>query len=388
MSSTSATLAPPVAKRQQQAHDLVSTHLDRAFHDEELAGLRLATRALLIALVVIAGWLFVWVSPPRLYFLEAILALFALCALVDRRVRSLEPPPVWWPYAVIAVNFALLTFSMVGYDLLFSDISPPQMMLRNGTVVYFFVFIAVVALSYSPQLVIWAGIGGAFSWSIGVYLIVRRPETVTALDHPAGASFDQFLAQHLDPHFVDIDVWTQDVLVMLIVAGILAAGVWRSRQLVVRQAVAARERANLARYFSPRIVDALAQADQPLNTVRHQPVAVLFADVVGFTRLSEQQAPEEVIALLRDLHGRLEAAVFEHEGTLDKYLGDGVMATFGTPTAGPRDAANALACGRAMLASVAAWNRARTSAGAAPVRLSVGIHHGDVVLGDIGSSSL
>jgi len=68
-------------------------------------------------------------------------------------------------------------------------------------------------------------------------------------------------------------------------------------------------------------------------------VAVLFADVIGFTRLSEQQAPEQVIGLLRELHGRLEAAVFEHEATLDKYLGDGVMATFGRPRHSPCEAA-------------------------------------------------
>ncbi|MEM7023496.1 MAG: adenylate/guanylate cyclase domain-containing protein, partial [Pseudomonadota bacterium] len=143
---------------------------------------------------------------------------------------------------------------------------------------------------------------------------------------------------------------------------------------------------NLARYFSPRLVDSLAQSDDPLGAVRTQKVAVLFADVVGFTRLSEQQTPEQVIGLLRGLHERLEAAVFEHRGSLDKYLGDGVMATFGTPSVGPRDAADALECALKMLASVAAWNRTRAAADALPIRLSIGIHYGEVVLGDVGSA--
>src|SRR3546814_15032211 len=76
--------------------------------------------------------------------------------------------------------------------------------------------------------------------------------------------------------------------------------------------------------------------------------------------MTESASPPTVIALLRGLHARLETAVFEHEGTLDKFLGDGVMATFGTPEPGPRDAANALAAGRAMLRTVDEWNRDRS----------------------------
>jgi len=57
----------------------------------------------------------------------------------------------------------------------------------------------------------------------------------------------------------------------------------------------------------------------------------MFVDIVGFTRMAEQQTPEAVVALLRAFHSRLEERVFEHQGTLDKMLGDGLMATFGTP---------------------------------------------------------
>lgn len=217
-------------------------------------------------------------------------------------------------------------------------------------------------------------------------LIVRLPSTLVSHDDLPEMSSDQLLAYRLDPRFVDLDVITQDVIVFLIVAGILAAGVARARRLVLRQAVAARERANLARYFSPRIVDRLARADEPLAAVRAQPVAVLFADIVGFTRMSEEQPPARVITLLRGFHARLEAAVFDHDGTLDKYLGDGVMATFGTPDPSSDDALNALAAARAMLASIDAWNRERQTQGDAPLRLSIGIHYGDVVVGDVGST--
>ncbi len=377
-----ASLSSQLGGRRERVERLVSERLEKAFRAEQRAGLRLATRALLIALAVTALWLFVWVDPPRIYFLEALLALFAACALAYYRWGAGDRP--WQGYAMVALYMALLSFSMVGYDLLFGDVWPPQMMLRNGTFVYFFMFVAVVALSYSPPLVVWAGLAGALAWSLGASLIALAPGTRTGAEHGPDTR-DQALALHLDPRFVDLDVITQDAVVLLIVAGILAAGSWRSRRLVLREAVAARERANLARYFSPRIVDRLAEADEPLSQVRVQPVAVLFADIVGFTHRSEREPPERIVALLRAFHARLEQAVFEHEGTLDKYLGDGVMATFGTPEVGPDDAYNALAAARAMLASIEAWNRERSGPGGEPIQLSIGIHYGEVVLGDIGS---
>jgi hypothetical protein len=85
--------APP---RRAQLEQLVSSRLEPAFRAEELAGLRLATRALLVALALIALWLSAWVVAPRLYFLELILAVFALIALVNYRVARGERPWFWW----------------------------------------------------------------------------------------------------------------------------------------------------------------------------------------------------------------------------------------------------------------------------------------------------
>src|SRR4029453_8142049 len=69
----------------------------------------------------------------------------------------------------------------------------------------------------------------------------------------------------------------------------------------------------------------------------------LFVDLVGFTAWGERATPDEVIALLREFHARMVAAVFAHGGTVDKYLGDGLMVTFGTPHPGERDARRARA---------------------------------------------
>jgi adenylate cyclase len=182
-----------------------------------------------------------------------------------------------------------------------------------------------------------------------------------------------------------VDARVQEVVVFLIVAAILGLGGWRTRQLVVEQAGAARERNNLARHFPPNIVDRLAERDQPLGQVRSQKVAVMFIDIVGFTQFASRHTPDEVVAFLRDFHRRMEQAVFQHQGTLDKFLGDGLMATFGTPEPGPSDALNALNCAREMMQVMDEWNRQRTQTGEETIRLSIGVHYGDVVVGDVGS---
>ena len=82
------TTASLVAEDRQRDEDLVSTRLAKAFRDEELVGLELATRALLIALVVIAIWLFVWIPPPRVYFHEMTLLLFAALSIANYRAQK------------------------------------------------------------------------------------------------------------------------------------------------------------------------------------------------------------------------------------------------------------------------------------------------------------
>jgi adenylate cyclase len=114
-------------------------------------------------------------------------------------------------------------------------------------------------------------------------------------------------------------------------------------------------------------------------------VGVLFADLVGFTTMAEEMTPEEVMALLRDYHGRMEEVVFRHGGCLEKFIGDALLATFGIPDVGPRDATDALACARGMLAALRTWNQERGAAGLPALRMGVGVHYGPVVAGDIGS---
>ena len=159
----------------------------------------------------------------------------------------------------------------------------------------------------------------------------------------------------------------------------------RLRDIEQKRAAAERARANLARYFSPHFAAMLAERDEPLGAVRRQNVAVLFADIVGFTRMAETMAPEAVVTLLRHFHDRMTAQIFACGGSVEKYIGDEIFAVFGIPEPSPEDAAAALRCGQMMLAALAEWNRQRAAEGEPPLAIGIGLNFGPAVLGDVGS---
>lgn len=157
------------------------------------------------------------------------------------------------------------------------------------------------------------------------------------------------------------------------------------RELDQQRADAERARANLSRYFSPNIVDLLAESDEPLGPVRRQQVGVLFVDIVGFTRMAESMAPEAVVAMLREFHERMASQIFACGGTIEKYIGDEIFAVFGLPTPSPHDAVNALKCAALMLKELDAWNAERSRKSELPLGIGIGLNYGPAVMGDVGS---
>jgi adenylate cyclase len=163
------------------------------------------------------------------------------------------------------------------------------------------------------------------------------------------------------------------------------ADIAKLREIDRLRAEAERARSNLSRYFSPNIVEILAAQDEPLGAVRRQIVAVLFVDIVGFTRMAETMAPEAVVTLLRQFHERMTTQIFACGGTVEKYIGDEIFAVFGVPTVTDNDAANALRCADKMIVALARWNEEREAKGEPRLAIGIGLNYGPAVLGDVGS---
>jgi len=162
-----------------------------------------------------------------------------------------------------------------------------------------------------------------------------------------------------------------------------------SRRVVVLVADAVREqrqRERLGRYFSPEVAALLAERGEEEAPAEEREVTILFSDLRGFTALSERLSGPEVVALLNEVDEELVGAVFEHGGTLDKYLGDGIMAYFGAPLATPDHATRGVRCAIAMQDRLTELNRRRVARGEPPLCVGVGVHTGTAVLGDVGAS--
>ena len=361
---------------------------EAALVDSKREGLLLAVQARWVALAVTAVTLPI-INPNRevIYYI-LMLGFFALIGLAQLKVGKVGRSPL--EVFLIICDLALLTFLSVVPNPWSSVHWPIGMQFRFDSFIYFFIFIATATLAYSWRTVLAMGMWTSALWAIAVGWAYLQPESHAALSarvrEAVGADIRLF--EIIDPSSIGFGARFQQVIVFIIVAAILALAVRRSNALLISHAGIERERANLARYFSPNVVDQLSGNDAPLTQVHTQDVAVLFADIVGFTTYADGRDPKEVIGTLRQFHERMETEVFRHGGTLDKYLGDGLMATFGTPFTGDSDALNALRCARGMIASIAELNSERSNRNEPPIQVSVGLHYGQVVLGDIGLNRL
>jgi adenylate cyclase len=362
-------------------------YAEAALANAKREGLLLAVRARWVALAVIGVVTPILVPQWEMLYYEVILALFALIGWAQLQVGEVGRSRR--ELFLLFCDLALMTFVIVVPNPWRAVDWPVAMQFHLGNFSYFFVLLAGATMAYSWRTMFAFGVWTTGLYSIGLLWAWFQPiDPALTARISAAIGGDARLLAVIDPSSMNLPARIQEIMIFLIVAGTLGLAVRRSNNLLLSHASLERERTNLARYFSPTVVQELSKNDEPLKQVRTQNVAVLFVDIVGFTAYADGADPEEVIRTLREFHGLMEHQVFQHGGTLDKYLGDGLMATFGTPFSGNSDAWNGLKCAQAMIAAVAEFNRERERQGAPPIRAGFGLHYGSVMLGDIGAHRL
>ena len=144
---------------------------------------------------------------------------------------------------------------------------------------------------------------------------------------------------------------------------------------------------NYRRFFSPEIGEEIEAGEIVVGREgsKEADVAVLFTDIEGFTKLSEKMDPQDVLDLLSTYQTLMVDAIFQNKGTVDKFIGDAVMANFGTPKSHGNDAQNAFNCGVLMNQKLDKWNEERQAAGLPVIQHRIGIHFGKCVVGNMGS---
>lgn len=143
-------------------------------------------------------------------------------------------------------------------------------------------------------------------------------------------------------------------------------------------------RGTFGRYVSQQVVDQILSGRVELGGTL-QTATVLFADIRGFTAMSERMQPNEVVDLLNDYLENMVQAITAHEGIPDKFIGDGILAVWGVPMACERHEEKAVRAALEMLRQVDELNARRGATGAEPLRIGIGIHAGELIAGNIGS---
>ncbi len=237
-----------------------------------------------------------------------------------------------------------------------------------------FLFLAHAAIRYHPALVIHTAV-----LFIGGWLVVLAAFDWLNLDGLASGGLAAG-AMHGPSHGVAVRL-----AIVALTAAVLAFVVARKHQLRLSNIVASRMRSNLAPFLPPNVVASLSyEGAAAIERPQRLTAAVLFADIRGFTSMSERTEPEAVAQFLNDFRTRSARAVFAHGGTLDKFMGDAVMAVFGAPATTANDARMAILAAFDLLAEIDAWNRRRDAASGGPVGIGIGIHYGPVMAGVIG----
>jgi len=204
-----------------------------------------------------------------------------------------------------------------------------------------------------------------------------------------GAQITHDFATYAMSYQVLLGAEIDKVVSLLMVTLILTLGLVRARKLLFRAVTDQVAASELSRFFAPEVAGRIRASEIALEPGQAElrEAAILMVDLRGFTPLTHRLTPREVMALLSEYQSRVVAAIGGHGGSIDKFLGDGILASFGATRPSASCAADALRALDALLEATAAWREERRAAGRPAPEVGAAIATGPVMFGTIGDRS-
>jgi adenylate cyclase len=295
--------------------------------------------------------------------------------------------PPWFLALSAAMDMALLMLVIWSFHIRYDQ--PAAFYLKAPTFGYVFIFIALRALRFEPRYVLVAGIAAMVGWAVLVaYALLADPQAPITRD----------FVLYLSAPTILLGAEFDKLITIAMVTGILAIALYRGRQLLIEAATDKEAARELARFFTPEIARQITSAKRPLQPGQGQlrQAAVLQVDLKGFTGLVAELTPDQAVGLLTDYHARVVPVIRKHGGSVDKFMGDGVMATFGAARPSATYAADALRAALELVQVMDEWSATRPGAASATeapaaetsaepgLRISMAVASGELVVGAVG----
>jgi adenylate cyclase len=284
----------------------------------------------------------------------------------------------WFVALSVVVDIGVLMLTIWSFHLQYQE--PPPIYLKAPTMLYAFILIALRTLRFEPWLVLLAGATAAAGWlALVAYAVLGA----------GGAQITRDFATYAMSYQVLLGAEIDKVVSLVMVTLILTLGLVRARKLLFRAVADQLAASELSRFFAPEVAGRIRDSDMALEPGQAElrDAAILMVDLRGFTPLSHDLAPRDVMALLSEYQSRVVAAVRAHGGSIDKFMGDGILASFGATHPSARFAADALRALDAVLEGSAAWAEERRARGLPASHVGAAVATGPVMFGTIGDAS-
>jgi adenylate cyclase len=278
----------------------------------------------------------------------------------------------------VVVDIAVLMIAIWSFHLQYQ--APPALYLKAPTLMYVFIFIALRTLRFEPAYVLLAGGCAALGW-LGLFLYAVWGPQFPGFTH----SYVGYATSYRILRGAEID----KIISILVVTMILALSLARGRQLLVRSVAGESAAKDLSRFFAPEVAAQIQRAGGDAASVRCEGcrAGILIADLRGFTALSHGRSAEELIGLLGEYHARLVPVIERHGGSIDKYLGDGILASFGAFVPNPSYAADLCRAIDELAGTAELWRCERQGRGLPAPVVGIAGAVGDIIFGAVGHAT-